>query len=131
MITDDLHPQLLEKVYRVLAAMSALGFPMRICQGVRTVAEQQALYAQGRTAPGAMVTNCDGVIKKSNHQRGADGYGRAVDCCFLGPTPFIGPFDVYGAAGQALGLRWGGTFTTLIDRPHLELPLVAKPPQTV
>jgi len=122
MITDGLHPQLIEKVSKVLAAMGALGFPMRICQGVRTAAEQQALYAQGRTAPGHIVTNCDGVKTKSNHQAQADGYGHAVDCCFVGADPWTGPFEVYGAAGQALGLRWGGTFSSLPDRPHLELP---------
>ena len=42
-------------------------FDFTITYGVRTVAQQQALYAQGRTAPGKIVTWVDGVNKKSNH----------------------------------------------------------------
>lgn len=38
--------------------------------GKRSDATQIALYAQGRTAPGDVVTNCDGVETKSMHQRG-------------------------------------------------------------
>lgn len=120
--SGELHPQLANKVNRVLAAMAALGFPMRICQGVRTLADQQALYAKGRTTPGPIVTNCDGVTRKSNHQPRADGFGYAVDCCFVGADPWTGPWEVYGACGKAVGLTWGGNFKTLIDRPHLELP---------
>lgn len=38
---------------------------MRVCQGLRTTAQQQAAYAEGRTAPGRVVTNADGVHHKS------------------------------------------------------------------
>jgi hypothetical protein len=44
---------------------------MKVVQGLRTVAQQQELYAQGRTKPGPdvsparplgrTVTNCDGI----------------------------------------------------------------------
>ena len=50
-----------------------------ITEGLRTTKEQQQLYAQGRTAPGNIVTNVDGVKKKSNHQAKEDGYGHAID----------------------------------------------------
>jgi peptidoglycan L-alanyl-D-glutamate endopeptidase CwlK len=121
MITDGIHASLVVKVNRVLAAMLALGYPMRICQGVRTVAQQQVLYAQGRTTPGAIVTNCDGILKKSRHQLASDGFGHAVDCCFVAKDPWVGPWKVYGEAGKASGLLWGGDFKSPIDRPHLEL----------
>ena len=39
-----------------------------ITYGVRTVKEQSDLFAKGRTKPGKIVTNCDGVIKRSKHQ---------------------------------------------------------------
>ena len=122
---QGLNPQLLERVDRVLAAMGALGFPMKIIQGLRTTEEQQALFAQGRTKPGKKVTNCDGVRNKSNHQAAEDGLGRAVDCAFVkgGLVVWEGPWDAYGAAGKAVGLRWGGDFKSLPDRPHMELPL--------
>lgn len=104
--------------------MLALGFPMKITAGVRTTAQQQALYAKGRTTPGRIVTNADGVIHKSNHQPHADGYGHAVDCAFQGPDPFgeTQPWAAYGACAKAVGLEWGGDFTTLHDRPHVQLP---------
>lgn len=119
-----LHPALLSRVDRVLAAMEALGYPMKIVQGLRTEAEQQALYAQGRTAPGKRVTNCDGIKLKSNHQAGPDGTGRAVDCAFVkgGGVAWDGPWDAYGACARAVGLTWGGDWKAILDRPHIELP---------
>ena len=50
-------------------------FDCTVTSGFRTVEKQQSLYAQGRTKPGKIVTNADGVISKSNHQSGcADHY---------------------------------------------------------
>ena len=110
---------------RVLEAMAALGYPMRVTHGLRTVGEQQELFAQGRTKPGKRVTNCDGITKKSRHQLARDGFGHAVDCCFKGSNPLGDnqPWGAYGACGEALGLTWGGRFKNLpFDGPHLELP---------
>lgn len=50
-----------------------------VISGVRMSQEQQFLFAQGRTMPGHIVTNCDGIIKKSNHQVDEFGIGNAVD----------------------------------------------------
>lgn len=128
-----LHPVLRTKVSSLLAAMDALGFPMCVTAGARTAVEQQKLFAQGRASPGAIVTNADGVTKLSNHQvNPVDGWGHAADCAFLvdGPdhdneldTPTWDPhrpWGVYGAAAEALGLRWGGRFQ-MRDMPHVEL----------
>lgn len=117
---DQVHPELLKKIDLVLRAMEVLGHPMKIVQGVRTTAEQQALFAQGRTKPGPRVTNADGVRHKSNHQI-RDGWGWAVDCAFKGPDPFAEhhPWGLYGEAVKAVGLNWGGSWVTP-DRPHAE-----------
>lgn len=119
------HPQLIDKITRVLAAMDALGHPMMVTDGVRTLEQQRALYAQGRTAPGPVVTNCDGTEKRSNHQLRLDKLGHAVDCCFVvnGKPSWDAhlPWKAYGALGEALGLRYGGRFK-MVDCPHLELP---------
>ena len=126
-----LHPTLEAKIKQLLSALTILGFPMKIVQGVRTAQEQQKLFAQGRTAPGKIVTNCDGVLKKSRHQLAADGYGHAIDCAFivLGEAGKVTvswaeshPWKLYGEVGKALGLVWGGDWKGLVDRPHLELP---------
>jgi peptidoglycan LD-endopeptidase CwlK len=120
------HPTLVEKVTRILYALAELGHPMLVTDGLRTDAEQVALYAKGRTAPGPKVTNADGVRRRSNHQAKADGHGYAVDCCFLvdgNPSwDDAHPWRLYGEAAKALGLRWGGEFVGLVDRPHIELP---------
>ena len=126
------HPELQEKILRIMDAMLSLKFPMMVTDGLRTQAQQQALYAQGRTKPGKIVTYADGIVKKSNHQAKGDGYGHAVDCCFLIDVDGDGPDDpswseqhpwaLYGAMARALGLAWGGDWTTLVDRPHVELP---------
>lgn len=103
-----------------------------ITDGVRTQAQQQALYLKGRSKPGSIVTNADGVVKKSNHQPKADGYGHAVDL-----YPFVnGALDFNDKGGhlrviaahikataKCMGVRveWGGDWKSLIDKPHFEL----------
>jgi peptidoglycan L-alanyl-D-glutamate endopeptidase CwlK len=125
------HPVLVEKVMRIRAAAAALGFPMIVTDGVRTLADQQALFAKGRTVPGIRVTNVDGVRSRSNHQPHEDGFGHAVDLTFLvdGKPSWETslPWRLYGEMAKALGLKWGGEFTTITDRPHIELPAA---PQT-
>lgn len=124
------HPVLRLKVTQILMAMDVLGFPMFVVAGARSLAEQQALYAQGRTTPGHKVTNADGVKHKSNHQAGPDGLGYAVDCAFRDDPQTARietweagqPWELYGLMGEKLGLVWGGRWPRLMDRPHLELP---------
>lgn len=122
---DGVDPRLRAAVEKILPAMEALGFPMIVTDTVRTVQEQQALYAQGRTAPGLKVTNADGILKKSNHQLHDDGLGHAVDCCFLvkGKASWDTrmPWKLYGAMAEALGLHWGGSWKALTDLPHIEV----------
>ena len=118
------HPLLVEKVGRVLASMEALGLPMFVVQGVRTVAQQKALYAKGRTKPGAIVTMKDGVVHKSNHQPRVDGFGHAVDCAFDQDDPFdvsAKTWEAYGKTAESMGLVWGGRWSHPHDAPHIEL----------
>lgn len=120
------HPRLIEVVKRICFAMHELGFDMIVTDGVRTVAQQQALFAQGRSQPGAVVTNADGIVKKSNHQPHADGLGHAVDMCFLvdGQPSWDEhlPWALYGAMAKSQGCVWGGDWKSITDRPHVELP---------
>lgn len=113
------HPTLQAAILKILAEL-----PMFVASGVRTLGEQQALYAIGRTLPGSKVTNNDGIRHPSNHQCHQDGLGHAVDCAWIGPHPFAlsYPWASYGAAVEAQGLIWGGRWKSLLDRPHAELP---------
>lgn len=93
------------------------GIKIKIISGLRTYAEQDALYAQGRTAPGSKVTNARGGY--SNHN-----FGIAFDVgVFEGATymPESVKYKAVGALGMDLGLEWGGNWKTIVDQPHFQL----------
>lgn len=71
-----LHPKLRGEIADILADIHSNGLSIRITQGLRTIAEQDALYAQGRTTAGAIVTQAKGGQSFHN-------YGLAVDFCLL------------------------------------------------
>lgn len=123
-----IHPDLV-KVMTEAIKDSPVDFT--ITDGIRTVSEQAALYAQGRTKPGKVVTHVDGINKKSNHQIKADGYGYAVDL-----YPFKnGSVQVNDADGLKviavhiksvakklnINVEWGGDWISFKDFPHFEL----------
>lgn len=114
------HPELTARIRRAASTLSAQGITIEVVQGLRTYAEQNALYAQGRTKPGKKVTNAKGGA--SNHN-----FGLAVDVCpFVSGKPnwdaSQGTWDKIGDAGKAEGLEWGGDWSSLIDLPHLQIP---------
>lgn len=118
---NKLHPRLIEKVYLLMDACKNAGLLIGISECVRTKAEQDLLYAKGRTAPGKIVTNARGSTYSSMHQWGvafdfyrADGKGS-----YENGDEF---FDRVGALGKKLGLMWGGDFKTISDKPHFQLP---------
>lgn len=117
-------PVLIERLELVFGGMAAVGFPMMATDGVRTLAAQQALFAQGRSQPGKIVTYADGKTVRSNHQVKADGFGHAADCCFIvnGRPSWDEqlPWRAYGELAKALGLKWGGDWKRP-DKPHVEL----------
>ena len=95
---------------------------VEVVQGLRTFAEQDDLYAKGRTKPGAIVTQARGG--ESNHN-----YGLAVDLCpFTSDKPdWNAPMAVWAAIGAAAashGLEWGGQWKKFLDKPHVQLPVM-------
>src|ERR1019366_5531638 len=66
-------PQLADKVRQMAENLANQNIDIRVTQGLRTYAEQDALYAQGRTTPGRIVTNAKGGY--SYHC-----FGLAIDC---------------------------------------------------
>lgn len=120
-----IHSDLVKVVERAIGLSSQ---DFTVISGVRTTQEQKDLYAQGRTKPGSIVTNADGVKNKSNHQAKADGYGYAVD---IVPYPVdwndLNKFRAIANAIKAAAcelkvtVKWGGDWTNLKDYPHFEL----------
>jgi len=125
---SGIHPDLV-KVMKEAIKNTPIDFT--ITEGVRTVQRQQELYAQGRTKPGPIVTNADGIRNKSNHQIKNDGYGHAVDL-----YPYIdGKVDISAikelriiaahikktASDLGIKIVWGGDFKSIPDAPHFEI----------
>ena len=114
------HPELASRIRAVAAALAQAGINIEVVQGLRTIAEQDALFAQGRTKPGLVVTRARGG--QSNHN-----YGLATDVVpFVDGKPnWNAPNSVWvaiGHEGGKVGLEWGGSWKKFIDKPHLQLP---------
>lgn len=93
------------------------GITMHIISGLRTYAEQDALYAQGRTRPGRKVTNARAGY--SNHNFGlAFDVGVFEGANYLGDSP---KYKALGVLGTDLGLEWGGNWRTIVDQPHFQV----------
>lgn len=120
---DGVHPDLVTALEEVFDEMDAEPAQMFVVMGTRTAEQQAKLYAQGRTEPGNIVTNCDGVKHRSPHQPHDDGFGYAVDCAFIGSQPFDQrhPWELFGEKLEARGIVWGGRFSHPVDLDHAEL----------
>lgn len=110
----------LEPLTRILALrfLASSSRRLAITSGRRSSAEQAALYAQGRTTPGPIVTHAPPGT--SFHET-----GRAFD---VAPVDVLGrPYwpespalwAELGELGEAAGLKWGGRWQWP-DRPHFE-----------
>ena len=64
------HPRLQRIASAWMKACATEGITVAISETLRTAAEQDALYAQGRTKPGNIVTNAKGSSYRSQHQWG-------------------------------------------------------------
>jgi peptidoglycan L-alanyl-D-glutamate endopeptidase CwlK len=103
---------------RALIQKAALsGIHIKVISGLRTYAEQNELYAQGRTKPGPKVTGARGGY--SNHN-----FGIAFDVGVFEGNKYLGDsvkYKAVGALGMDLGLEWGGNWKTIVDQPHFQL----------
>lgn len=119
------HPRLAEKIGVIIADFKRAGKDVRVVQALRTFAEQDMLFQQGRSRKGPIVTNAR--AGQSNHN-----YGLAVDLCpFVDGQPTWNDtkgFKAIGAAAKAQGLEWGGDWVRMRDMPHVQLngPAIAR-----
>lgn len=124
-----LHPEIRWEVEELIRKANDLISPeitIRIVQGLRTIEEQNELYAQGRTKPGKIVTNAK--FGQSYHC-----YGLAFDFAFLVNGKEISwdtnkdwdkdlipdwmeVVNVFKSAGYA----WGGDWKSIVDKPHIQ-----------
>lgn len=113
----DLYPVVEHFRDQLVAIMAAFGKEVIVTDAYRSIEEQDALYAIGRTKPGTIVTNAKGGDSFHN-------WRCAFDVAFVknGKPSWdeSHPWEVLGTVGKVLGLEWGGDWTGLVDRPHFQ-----------
>lgn len=126
-----LHPKIRDEVLRLFNQANnelLLGnAKARVTCGTRTIEEQNALYAQGRTKPGKIVTNAKGGYSIHN-------FGLAFDFCLIidggkyASWEYLKDFDgdktpdwmEFVNLFKSAGYEWGGDWKSFKDRPHLQ-----------
>lgn len=127
---NKLHPHVKKQAEKleVNANKRLTKYSMKITHGFRSFAEQNALYAQGRTTKGSKVTNAKGGQSMHN-------FGLAIDICLITPDgkkavwDTKSDFDKDGKAdwmevveeAKKLGFAWGGDWKGFYDAPHFEM----------
>jgi peptidoglycan L-alanyl-D-glutamate endopeptidase CwlK len=114
---DGVDPRII-KIIDLALTISTVDFGIPLHGGLRTKAEQQALFCRE-------VSKCDGVINKSEHQS-----GKAFD--IYAYVDGMASWDRYHLtqvaaallqAASLLGyeLEWGGLWRNFVDMPHFQL----------
>lgn len=121
-----LHPAIRDEVLQLYNKLCDKGIFIRVTDGLRTIEEQDELYAQGRTNPGKIVTWVQGGDSYHN-------YGLAFDFCLLkskkevtwsrkvdlnkdGQKDWTQVVDLFCSKGW----KWGGDWVNKPDYPHLQ-----------
>lgn len=119
----DMHPELLRRWLQAKAAWNKKRPDREVfCTcSYRSPAEQEALYAQGRTRPGPIVTNAMAGQSIHNYLPAL-----ALDVAFLRPDGTLdwtdSLFQEFAAVFKPLGVEWGGDWPKFRDMPHFQAP---------
>lgn len=118
---SSLHPYVANLARQFLNLCRNNGLDVTILIAFRSWDEQDYQYTQGRTRPGAIITNAMGGDSYHN-------WGLAFDAAPLvnGVVDWNATalFNRMGRYGQQVGLEWGGDWTTyeidFVDLPHFQ-----------
>lgn len=122
---NDCHPDLQKIVPVFLHACHVENIDILITCTYRSSDEQNKLYAQGRTAPGKIVTNAIGGQSKHNFTINGKPASKAFDFVpMLNGKPAWNSLDLFkraGEIGESLGLEWAGRWKGFKELAHLQL----------
>jgi peptidoglycan LD-endopeptidase CwlK len=110
-------------IVAVESAMAAKGVTVEVISGLRSWAAQAALYAQGRTKPGRIVT-------KARPGSSWHNYGLAIDLGLFKNGVYLDEkkpaeadklYAEIGKLAAAHGIEWAGTWKTFTESPHFQI----------
>jgi peptidoglycan L-alanyl-D-glutamate endopeptidase CwlK len=114
---EDLNPIVAEKCKAFVAACKAQGIDVLITSTYRDAESQTALYAQGRTKPGRVVTNAKAGQSWHNWR------------CAFDFVPIVNgkaqwndlkTFERCGQIAESCGLEWAGRWTRFKELAHCQ-----------
>ena len=115
---DDLLPPVRQRVDRFLANAKAQGIDLLVTSTYRDNASQEALYAQGRTKPGKIVTNARAGQAFHNYRCAVDVVpirnGKPV---WDAKDPV---WQTVGRLGKEAGLEWAGDWKRFREMAHFQ-----------
>lgn len=117
----ELTPQVQAMAVAMLAACKAQGLKVTVACTYRSPQEQNALYEQGRTVWGKIVTNARAGQSKHETRQAIDIYplinGKLAD---EKTHEGMAAWQALGFIGKKVGFVWGGDWR-MRDYPHFEL----------
>jgi hypothetical protein len=119
---EGLDPGFRATVERIVSELEKItGRKWLVTSGYRSIAEQDKLYAQGRTAKGPVVTNARGGSSAHNWRLAVDIWPLQSDGSvdWKAQKPVFKPL---AELARAAGLTPGYDFKTLSDCSHIEDP---------
>lgn len=106
------------------AELEIPGLKMIVCSTYRDNESQDALYAQGRTKPGSIVTNAKGGQSFHNYRVAFDTFptlhGKPILFETDGDQVSDPIWQKLGAIADANGLEWAGNWEHFKEAPHFQ-----------
>lgn len=118
---DDLHPKVAGLCRKFLERCKSAGVDVLVTSTFRDHESQSALYAQGRTAPGRIVTNARAGQSWHNWRVAFDVVPLRAGKPVWGTTGHDAIlWGKVGQIGEELGLEWAGRWKTFPEFPHFQ-----------
>ena len=118
---DDLHPKVAAMCRAFLEECKKQGIDIIVTSTYRDHASQDALYAQGRSLPGRVVTNARGGQSWHNWRLAFDVVPLRAGKPVWGSTG--ADLDLWkrvGAIGEKVGLEWAGRWVRFRELAHFQ-----------
>lgn len=118
---DDLTPRTRDLARQFLAACEAAGIDLLVTSTYRDTESQAALYAQGRSAPGNVVTNAKPGQSWHNWRCALDVVPLRNGKPVWGTSGEDGKlWEQIGAIGESVGLEWAGRWKSFRELAHFQ-----------